>query len=106
MQINAFFRGPSVSAQGESKAMFFSNISYRHEFFDRKLAATVSVRDPLGTAKFERESYDTDFRSWFEWRREPRVVMLTLSYRINNFKSEGRANGGGGSDMDMGGGEF
>jgi outer membrane receptor protein involved in Fe transport len=106
MQINAFFRGPSVSAQGESKAMFFSNISYRHEFFDRKLVATVSVRDPLGTAKFERESYDTDFRSWFEWRREPRVVMLTLSYRINNFKSEGRANGGGGGDMDMGGGEF
>lgn len=106
MQVNGFFRGPSVSAQGESKAMFFSNISYRHDFFNRKLSATVSVRDPLGTAKFERESYDTDFRSWFQWRREPRVVMLTLSYRINNFKSEGRNERGGGGDMDMGGGEF
>lgn len=106
MQVNGFFRGPSVSAQGESKAMFYSNISYRHDFFSRKLSATVSVRDPLGTAKFERESYDTDFRSWFQWKREPRVVMLTLSYRINNFRSEERGERGGGGDMDMGGGEF
>jgi len=105
MQINGFFRGPSVSPQGESKAMFFSNISYRHEFFDKKLSATLSVRDPLGTAKFERESYGENFNSWFQWRREPRVVMLTLSYRINNFKSEGRGDNGGGG-MDMGGGEY
>ncbi|WP_372947763.1 TonB-dependent receptor domain-containing protein [Mariniphaga sp.] len=105
MQFNGFFRGPSVSAQGESKAMFFSNISYRHEFFDKKLSATLSVRDPLGTAKFERESYGEDFNSWFQWKREPRVVMLTLSYRINNFKSDGRGDNGGGG-MDMGGGEF
>jgi outer membrane receptor protein involved in Fe transport len=105
MLINGFFRGPSVSPQGESKAMFFSNISYRHEFFDKKLSATLSVRDPLGTAKFERESYGENFNSWFQWRREPRVVMLTLSYRINNFKSEGRGDNGGGG-MDMGGGEY
>jgi len=103
MQLNAFYRGPSVSAQGESKAMFFTNISYRHEFFERKLSATLSVRDPLGTAKFERESYGEDFKSSFECRREPRVVMLTLSYRINNFKSDDRGGRGGGG-MDMGGG--
>ncbi|HKL32352.1 MAG TPA: outer membrane beta-barrel family protein [Tangfeifania sp.] len=103
MQLNAFYRGPSVSAQGESKAMFFTDISYRHEFFERKLSATLSVRDPLGTAKFERESYGEDFNSSFEWRREPRVVMLTLSYRINNFKSDDRGGRGGGG-MDMGGG--
>lgn len=105
MQVNAFFRGPSVSAQGESKAMFFSNLSYRHEFFDKKLSATLSVRDPLGTAKFERESYGEDFNSWFQWKREPRVVMLTLSYRLNNFKSNNRGEGGGGG-MDMGGGDM
>ncbi|MFW6259830.1 MAG: TonB-dependent receptor domain-containing protein, partial [Tangfeifania sp.] len=103
MQLNAFYRGPSVSAQGESKAMFFTDISYRHEFFERKLSATLSVRDPLGTARFERESYGDDFNSSFEWRREPRVVMLTLSYRINNYKSDDRGDRGGGG-MDMGGG--
>lgn len=107
LQVNGFFRGPSVSAQGESKAMFYSNISYRQEFFNRKLSATISVRDPLGTAKFERESYGPDFNSWFKWEREPRVFMLTLSYRINNFRSESRnGDNGGEGDSDMGGGEF
>jgi outer membrane receptor protein involved in Fe transport len=108
MQINGYFRGPSVSPQGESKAMFFTNVSYRQEFFNKKLSATLSVRDPLGTAKFESESYGPDFRSWFQWKREPRVFMLTLSYRINNFKSDSRngGNGGGDREMNMGDGEF
>ncbi|MCG6188972.1 outer membrane beta-barrel family protein [Maribellus maritimus] len=106
MQLQGFFRGPSVSAQGESKGMIFTNVSYRHEFWDNKLSATLSVRDPLGTAKFERESYGENFKSWFEWKREPRVVMLTMSYKINNFKEERRNGGGGDGGMDMGGGEY
>lgn len=105
-QLNAFFRGKSVSAQGESGAMFFTNISYRQEFMKKKLSATVSVRDPLGTGRFERTSYGDDFESWFRFEREPRVVMLTLSYKINNFKEDRGGNRGGGGDMDMGGGEF
>ncbi len=104
MQINAFYRGPSVSVQGERKSMFYTNISYRHEFFEKKLAATLSIRDPLGTANYRRESYGEDFKNSFEWKREPRVVMLTLSYRINNFKSDDRNDRGGG--MDAGGGEY
>ncbi len=107
LQLMAFFRGPSVSAQGESKSMFFSSVSYRHEFFDRRLSATLSVRDPLGTGKFERESYGENFNSRFKWEREPRIVMLTLSYKINNFKQNERGgDGNGGGEMDSGGGEF
>ena len=107
LQITGFYRGPSVTAQGESKAMFFSNISYRQEFMDKKLSATLSVRDPLGTGKFERESYGTDFKNYFKWSREPRIVMLTLSYKINNFKSNERGGDNqGGGDMDYGGGEM
>ncbi|QIA06740.1 outer membrane beta-barrel family protein [Draconibacterium halophilum] len=105
-QLNAFFRGPSTSAQGESAAMFFTNISYRQEFMNKKLSATVSVRDPLGTAGFERTSYGDNFESWFRFEREPRVVMLTLSYKINNFKEDNGNRGGGDGGMDMGGGEF
>jgi len=105
LQLTGYYRGPSVSAQGESKGMFYSNFSYRHEFFERKLSATLSLRDPFGTAKFERETQAENFNSSFRWEREPRVVMLTLSYKINNFKEE-RGNRGGMGGMDMGGGEF
>lgn len=104
MQIQGFFNGPSVSAQGDRDAMIFTNFSYRQDFMKKKLTATVSVRDPFGTARFEGESYGDNFKRWFRWEREPRVVMLTLSYKLNNFKEDRNGGGeGGGMDMDSGG---
>lgn len=107
MQIQGFYRGPSVSAQGESKASFVTTLALKQDFFKKKLSATISVQDLFGTAKFERESVTSGFKNWFEMKREPRVVMLTLSYKINNFKSDERRNGPGGSgNMDVGGEEM
>lgn len=107
MQIQGFYRGPSVSAQGESKASFFTTLAIKQDFLKKKLTATITVQDPFGTARFERESVTESFKSWFEWKREPRVVMLTLSYKINNFKSDERnRDSGGNGNMDMGGGEM
>lgn len=104
MQIQGFYRGPSVSAQGESKASFFTTLALQQDLLKKKLTATLTVQDPFGTAKFERESVTSDFKNWFQWKREPRVLMLTLSYKINNFKSDERGNNaGGGGNMDMGG---
>ena len=103
LQIQGFYRGPSVSAQGETKASFYSNFAYKQDLFKKKLTATLSIQDPFKTGKWERESVGTDFKSYFKWEREPRVVMLTLSYKINNFKSDDRGGGSGGGGMDMGG---
>jgi outer membrane receptor protein involved in Fe transport len=105
LQIQGFYRGPSASAQGETKSMFYSNIAYKQDFLKKKLTATVSIQDPFRTANFARESVSNDFKSYFKWEREPRVVMFTLSYKINNFKSNERGgdSGGGGGNMDMGG---
>ena len=107
MQVQAFYRGPSVSAQGESKASFFTTVAFKQDFLKKKMTATLSVQDIFGTARFQRQSITNEFKNWFEWKREPRVVMLTLSYKINNFKSDERGNGsGGGGNMDMGRGEM
>ena len=91
LQLTANYRGPSVSGQGDQKGMMFTNLSYRHEFMKKKLTATVSVRDVLGTAKFEGTSFGDNFKSSFRMQREPRVVMLTLSYKINNYKMDKQA---------------
>ncbi|MBW8325546.1 MAG: TonB-dependent receptor [Prolixibacteraceae bacterium] len=88
MQLTGFYRGPSVSAQGDQKGMIFTNLSYRQDFMKKKLSATLSVRDLLGTAKFEGTSFGDDFKSSFKMQREPRVLMLTLSYKINNYKMD------------------
>jgi outer membrane receptor protein involved in Fe transport len=107
MQIQGFYRGPSASAQGESKASLFATVAMKQDFLKKKLTATLSVQDIFGTANFERETVTESFKNWFEWKREPRVVMLTLSYKINNFKSDERGGGsGGGGNMDTGGGEM
>ncbi len=105
LQIQGFYRGPSASAQGETKSMFYSNIAFRQDLLKKKLTATLSIQDPFKTANFARESVGDNFKSYFKWEREPRVVMLTLSYKINNFKSNERGgdSGGGGGNMDMGG---
>lgn len=104
MQLTGFYRGPSVSAQGDQKGMIFTNLSYRQDFMKKKLSATLSIRDVLGTAKFEGTSFGDDFKSSFKMQREPRVLMLTLSYKINNYKMDRQASGepqnqGGMEDM-------
>jgi hypothetical protein len=104
MQLTGYYRGPSVSAQGNQESMLFTNLSYRQDFMKKKLSATLSVRDVLGTAKFEGTSFGNDFKSTFKMQREPRVLMLTLSYKINNYKMDRQApgeepGGGGGDDM-------
>jgi outer membrane receptor protein involved in Fe transport len=88
MELTGYYRGPSVSAQGDSKSMFFSNLSYRQDLMKKKLSATVSVRDIFGTGRWQGSSYGQGFKSNFRFQREPRVVMLTLSYKINNFKMD------------------
>lgn len=88
LQLTGNYRGPSVSAQGDQKGMMFTNLSYRQDFMKKKLTATLSMRDILGTAKFEGTSYGDNFKSSFRMQREPRVLMLTLSYKINNYKME------------------
>ena len=91
LQLTGFYHGPSVSAQGDQKGMVFTNLSYRQEFMKKKLTATLSMRDVLGTMRQEGTSYGDGFKSTFKMQREPRVLMLTLSYKINNYKMEKQA---------------
>ncbi len=88
MQLTGIYRGPSVSVQGERKGMFYTNISYRHDLWNKKLTATFSVQDILGTAKRKGSSSGTNFISNYAFKREPRILMLTLSYKLNNYKMD------------------
>ena len=103
LQLTGFYHGPSVSAQGDQKGMVFTNLSYRQDFMKKKLSATLSVRDLLGTMKNQSTSFGDNFKSTSKMQREPRVLMLTLSYKINNYKMDREApeeqQGGGGDDM-------
>jgi outer membrane receptor protein involved in Fe transport len=88
MELVGMYRGPSVSIQGNRKSMFFSNISYRQDLMKKKLTATLSVRDLFGTAIRQGTSTGPNFTSNYKFKREPRILMLTLSYKINNYKMD------------------
>lgn len=107
LQLDGNYRGPSVSAQGDRKSSFYSNISYRQELMNRKLTATLSMQDIFGSGGWEGTNTGTNFNSTFKFKHEPRVVQLTLSFKLNNYKTENGRNGGEGTnEMEFDGGAF
>ncbi len=88
MQLMGVYRGPTVSAQGKRDGMYFANASVKQDLFNNRLAATLQIQDIFGTMKFSGSSYGPNFENQFKMKRESQIVQLTLSYKINNFKSK------------------
>lgn len=88
MQLMGVYRGPTISAQGRREGMYFANASLKQDFFKNKLSATLQVQDIFGTMKFSGTSYGSNFENQFRFKRESRILQLTLSYKINNFKTK------------------
>jgi len=105
-QITGHYQGPSISPQGKEFPSFEVGLAYKHEFFDKKLSVSLQLRDIFDSDRHESESITPDFSSYDNFSHEPRVFMIALSYKINNFKkkrggfeSEGEQDGGGGGDF-------
>ncbi len=92
LQLSGVYSGPSVTAQGKQEAYFYNSLAFRQDLFDRKLSVTLQLRDIFGTAVYESYSYGPGFSNYMKRKREPRVFMISLSYKINNYKPEQRGN--------------
>ena len=97
IQLMSMYRGPSVSLQGERKGFFFTNLAVRKDFFDKRLSVTLNARDIFRTAKNSFTSSGSNFYTFNEMQRESPVLMLMVSYRINNY-SQSKKNGNGSGD--------
>lgn len=91
IQLNMNYRSPSVSSQGSREGYFTADAAVRRNFFDRKLSATLQLRDIFGSAVRERTSEGEGFYSHNRFTRQSRVLSFTLSFNINNYKN-GRKN--------------
>ncbi len=108
LQIDGMYHSPSVTAQGRREGFMFTNVALRQDFLNKKLSATLGIRDVLNTAKFEFSSEGENFSTYRKFDMNSPVVSLTLSYKINNYKQK-RARGegeGGGDMMNMDGGDM
>lgn len=107
MQLMGVYRGPTVSAQGSRDGMYFVNASVKQELWNNRLSATLQIQDIFGTMKFAGSSSGTNFENTFKYKRESQIVQLTLSYKINNFKTKPGKEGMDSSGNEGGGmGEF
>ncbi len=97
-QISCIYSGPTVTAQGDREGYFMTNVALRKDFLDRKLSATLSVRDLFGTARRIMTTTGTNFYSYDNFKRESPIVMLNLSYIINNYKKQKMNDNNGNQD--------
>jgi outer membrane receptor protein involved in Fe transport len=101
LQANFSYNSPTVTAQGRQSENFYTDLTIRQDFFDRQLNLTLRVSDVFATRSSEYERFGANFYT-FEYRKpESRVFILTLSYRINNFRPEPGQRNGAGMEMDM-----
>lgn len=100
IQINSQYNGPSVTAQGETEGFYMVNAAVRHEFFDRKLSAVLQVRDIFATAKRESTSSGQYFWNYSEYTRKAPYVMLSLSYKFNNYRPDRKQKQSQSDDME------
>jgi outer membrane receptor protein involved in Fe transport len=105
LQVQGFYQGPSVTAQGTRKEFFMSSASVKQDFLKQKLSATLQFRDIFKTGNFSFVNEGANFHDEFTFQREGQVLMLTLTYKINNFKNKekgrGENEGGGNEDVIM-----
>ena len=103
-QLDGSYNGPSVTAQGTREGFFMTSSAIRADFFDNKFGVTLQFKDMLGTGRHEFVAEGEDFYSRTLFERNPQVLKISLSYKINNYR-EKKGNGGAGMDYD-GGDEF
>ena len=71
---------------------------------DNKLNLTLQVRDMFSTGKHESVIDEPSFYNYRLYEHKAPMVMLNVTWRINNYRNGDRRNRGG-NDMEMEGGE-
>jgi len=87
-QLQGFYQGPSVTAQGRRADFLRTSAALRQDLFKNKLTATLQLQDIFGTSTFNFTNEGANYYDSIHMKRESQVVMLTLSFRINNYKKQ------------------
>ena len=85
-QISGFYNGPSNNLQGKREGFFVANVALRKEMLKKQLTVSLNVRDVLSTGTQISISEGSSFYTYNKGRRESPVVMLNLTFRINNYR--------------------
>ena len=90
IQINAMYNAPTITAQGTRSDFYTTGIGIRQSILKNKASITLNVRDILGQVKMTSTTNGTNLYKYNWMKREAQVIMVTLSYRINNYKQQAK----------------
>jgi len=82
MQITGNYSAPEIEAQGRDLARYYIDLSFQRSFLNDKGNATLSIRDLFNTFTFQGENFGDGFLQEFEFKRETRIALLSLSYKF------------------------
>jgi len=100
-QVNSRYNSSSVTAQGTSSGFFTVDAAFKMTFLNKSLSANLQGRDLLGTAIRERISKGPGFKTHYRYDPKSPVVILSISYRFNNFKTNRKGSQDGGGEGDF-----
>jgi hypothetical protein len=89
VRLEGYYVGPSVTTQGRVNEFFYFNLSLRQQLLNKKMTATLNFRDVFSTSEYVSTQRGTDLYSHTTIQPHWPLVMLSLSYTFNNFKSKG-----------------
>lgn len=102
IQLNPSYDSREVEAQEVEEPEFELDAAVRYSL-KNNLKFTLQVRDVLGTGKYESTTDEGDFYSYRLYTRKTPIVMLNITWQINNYRNNKR--GGRDEGVDMEGGE-
>ena len=101
IQLVGFYNSPKVTGQGSQSSMYGATLSINKSFFNRKLTLTLSGRNIFNTFRFELNTETENLTSTFTQVREYPIIMLTASYKINDYRRNQKLNS---QEQNFGGG--
>ncbi|GHC52365.1 outer membrane beta-barrel family protein [Ulvibacter litoralis] len=100
-QTNAFYRGPSSTAQSENEGILSVDIAFSKEIINDNATIGFNVRDLFNTRKRNTTTETDTFLSENEFQWRQRQFTVSFMYRFNEKKKRerpGRGNGGDGEE--------
>ena len=89
-QTNAFYRGPSSSAQTETEAMVSVDMALSKDIINDNATLTLNVSDLLNSRKRSSYTFTDTFTSESEFQWRSRLVTVSFTYRFNQKKQRQR----------------
>ena len=91
-----------VVPQGSIKALYWSSISFRKQFLNKKADISLNLNDPFNLSQFVIQTSGLGFDQYFLRKRQTRFFNVSFSYNFGKElqKKRGQRNGIGGGESE------